>query len=200
MSTLWQQIEDRSIPVPFAGCLIWLGPVRRNGYGAIYDPERKKTVIAHRAAYEANKGPIPAGLLVCHSCDTPSCVNPDHLFVGTVKDNSDDMVRKSRSRKGHFPYNTVLPKETVIAIFNDTRSRKEICAIFDVAQSTVAQIKNGSQWSCVTGKNYFKQEKTHCSKGHLWNEENIGVTATRRYCKICNRLRGNANWIVRREK
>lgn len=79
-------------------CWIWNGSSDRDGYGMIQDCG--KTKMAHRIGWEIYNGPIPKGLLVCHHCDIPSCVNPNHLFLETNKDNSNDMVKKRRSRKG----------------------------------------------------------------------------------------------------
>lgn len=68
----------------------------------------RKNVKAHRVAFEAYKGPIPAGLCVCHQCDNPLCVNPDHLFLGTAADNVRD--REQKKRHPHLP--TTVPKLT----------------------------------------------------------------------------------------
>ena len=84
-------------------CWIWQHEKTEKGYGIMYiympgHPKRGVRRKAHRISYEAFNGPIPEGLLVCHTCDVPSCVNPEHLFVGTPKDNMQDMMRKGRGR------------------------------------------------------------------------------------------------------
>lgn len=89
-------IRERSTPEPNSGCWLWeLGQARFDGNGVVKHNRRQR--IAHRVSYEIFHGPIPAGMFVCHKCDTPLCVNPDHLFLGTPKDNVDDMLRKGRA-------------------------------------------------------------------------------------------------------
>jgi hypothetical protein len=90
-----QYVEDRCIPVPFAGCWIWMLSIASHGYGQASWPGARVTV-APRVSYEAFVGPIPPGMLVQHSCDSKWCVNPDHLSVGTDATNSLDKVRKGR--------------------------------------------------------------------------------------------------------
>lgn len=77
-------------------CWLWQGAFRGRGYGAF--ALNRKTLPAHRAAFHAATGIDPAGLLVCHSCDNPSCCNPAHLFLGTHTDNVRDMLAKGRAR------------------------------------------------------------------------------------------------------
>jgi hypothetical protein len=81
-------------PEPNTGCWLWSAGMSGEGYGILRFGTPKK---AHRVAYNAFIGEIPGRLFVCHRCDTPLCVNPDHLFLGTAADNAQDMVRKGRN-------------------------------------------------------------------------------------------------------
>jgi len=83
------------------GCWYWLGYLDKKGYGRV--TQNGVHVLAHRFSYQINKGD-PGSLFVCHHCDNPACVNPDHLFLGTPKDNMQDMHRKGRYK---HPYKTM---------------------------------------------------------------------------------------------
>jgi hypothetical protein len=99
---LRDRFEGRYIPEPNSGCWLWTGALSVDGYGRIrVGPEAgSKKVGAHRVSYELHKGPIPDGMLVCHKCDVPACVNPDHLWLGTCADNLRDRDAKGRGPVG----------------------------------------------------------------------------------------------------
>lgn len=105
---LWRRCEERD------GCLVWTGSRSPNGYGQI--GMGKKLLPTHRAAWIVTHGEIPHGMFVCHHCDVPLCCNPDHLFLGTPKDNSVDAVAKGRQAKGFGLPHTKLSAEQVRSI------------------------------------------------------------------------------------
>lgn len=80
------------------GCWEWRGSFHHKGYG--YFSIKHRIIYAHRFAYVAYCGEIPFGMLVCHSCDNPICVSPEHIFLGTPKDNTHDMIEKGRMSPG----------------------------------------------------------------------------------------------------
>lgn len=96
--TFWSKV-DKDGPIPthrpeLGPCWQWTGAIVKDGYGSF--GAHKRTERAHRYSWELHIGPIPKGLWVLHACDNPACVRPDHLFLGTARDNAVDMYRKKR--------------------------------------------------------------------------------------------------------
>lgn len=87
------------VSVSADGCWVWTAKIHKDGYGQIKVGGRYgKTLAAHRVSWMMFRGRIPNGLYVLHSCDTRSCVNPEHLFTGTAQHNTDDMLKKGRGQ------------------------------------------------------------------------------------------------------
>lgn len=85
-----------------SGCWQWTGAALTSGYGLIQRQRggRRVSILAHRLSWALSNGSIPLGMVVCHRCDNPGCVNPAHLFIGTDSDNSKDKVAKGRQARG----------------------------------------------------------------------------------------------------
>jgi len=88
----------RNFYISDSGCWEWVGSMDRNGYGSF--SMNGKSMGAHRASWLLYEGDIPEGMLLCHKCDNPSCVNPGHLFLGTQSDNMRDAYNKGRIKRG----------------------------------------------------------------------------------------------------
>ena len=94
MKDLQERFEEKYEPVTESGCWIWTAQLDKYGYGRIAVDRNSR--LAHRIAYKLYRGEIPKGLHVLHNCDTPSCVNPSHLRVGTHADNMEDRANRKR--------------------------------------------------------------------------------------------------------
>lgn len=133
-------------------CWKWTGGKDWDGYGIFF--VNKKSIKAHRYAYQILVGRIPSGKLICHTCDNPSCVNPKHLFIGTFQDNVDDMMKKGRhkARSGSCHHNSKLNEELVKIVKQRLLKGDKITHIakdLNVSITTIFDIKNGNTWKNV---------------------------------------------------
>jgi len=129
-------------------CWLWAGTILKSGYGN-FGVGGGKTEYAHRFSYRLYVGDIPPGMEVCHSCDVRACANPDHLFVGTRKDNVDDCIAKGRNAKGERMANAKLTDDDVVLIRASLKSDRELAVDFDVSPSRVNQVRNRLGWRHV---------------------------------------------------
>lgn len=133
------------------GCIPWLGNCHpRSGHGVFYDTPTR--VQAHRFAYALAYGEFDNKLCVCHRCDNPPCVNPEHLFLGTQKDNLDDMRAKKRHAVGAATGRARLTESNVIEIrslLSQGLYQHVIAAKFGVSQKAVFKIAHGLTWKHV---------------------------------------------------
>lgn len=147
----WNKVDVRSVDE----CWEWQGAKLRDGYGSFVldtSMKNKKHTQAHRYSYSIHHGNIQLtrDVFVCHSCDNPSCVNPNHLFLGNQKINMDDRQNKGRQAKGEKI--SILSISDVLEIKSLIKKkipRRTIASMFGVGSTTITNIATGRSWSWV---------------------------------------------------
>lgn len=143
---LWNHTEKNE-----NGCWIWQGSRdKRQGYGFVR--YRKKPYRAHRLSYTFANGNIPDGKIICHTCDTPACINPAHLYAGTHADNTRDALERGLHRPGVKQGNKKLTEDEVKEIFFDTRRVCELARAYKVSSAVIALIRHRKTWRYLTDK------------------------------------------------
>lgn len=145
-------LEPRIEIITESGCWIWMGALNRDGYGYVNGKAYGgRNVRVHRYMYQRKHGAIPSGRFVLHRCDVRCCVNPDHLFLGTPKENTQDMIRKGRRTipMGKQRRHSKLTEEAVRFIRSSTMTQKALGKMFGVCQATISAVKIFT-WKHVT--------------------------------------------------
>lgn len=145
--SLKEEFESRIMPEPNTGCWLWIGKIDKDGYGGmsynlVYDR-------AHRWSYQIYTGPILDDLYILHHCDTRSCVNPDHLYQGTPKNNSNDRVRRNRGAIGEAHGGSKLDSlqiKVIRSLQSSGIEQKEIAKYFNVTPALINLIIKNKLW------------------------------------------------------
>jgi len=158
----WMNAIDRFnnsyIPEPNSGCWLWEKSLNNNGYGLLQGGGYKG--YAHRFSYSTFRGPIPNNMDVCHNCDLPCCVNPDHLWLGTAIDNMKDCKKKGRHAsdkpdtnyaRGEMVSLSKLNTKDIIEIrsLNGKLSHQQIASRFGVSRNNIRNIQRNRTWKHV---------------------------------------------------
>jgi hypothetical protein len=144
-----ESLLSRTCPDPNSGCLLWTGPVNRAGYGIAKSGREQ---LAHRSAWRLTRGPISKGACILHRCDTPACINIDHLFLGSQADNVADMTRKGRrvEQIGELHGRAKLTAAQVVAarclVAARARSVRSIAKELGVAHQVMRNAVHGKTW------------------------------------------------------
>lgn len=127
--------------IPFTDCWIWNGNRDKNGYGRISVGGTQQQ--AHRVSYMLYHGDFPTDLYVLHKCDNPSCVNPNHLWLGTTQENTQDKIRKGRQLRGEKIGNSKLSDCVAREIKYSTERNYVLAKKFGVSKGIISNIKTG---------------------------------------------------------
>lgn len=133
-------------------CWLWTAAKDQKGYGKLQvgTMKRPRYVVASRLSWEIHEGPIPPGIFVLHRCDEPSCVRPDHLFLGRAADNAADKVRKGRQTKGSRNPSAKLTEAQVAEIKAmdwGITSQAAVARRYGVSHVAIWKIVNGKTWT-----------------------------------------------------
>lgn len=135
------------------GCFEWTYSKNKKGYGQFMIGPKKaqRRFYVHRLSWVLTFGDIPEGLFVCHRCDNTSCGNPEHLFLGTAKNNTDDMMKKGRHR--YIKVNPLTYSKLNYEKAKEIRQTKHLFSIkeqskkFGVSESTIKQVRSRRTWN-----------------------------------------------------
>lgn len=151
-------------PEPMSGCHLWAGGLFPTGYGIFWFSEDNPAARAHVVAWEFVNGPVPDGLDVCHTCDVRCCVNPDHLYVGTRKQNMADAIARGRMPRGDKTWHRRMPEKIargpalpqaklteadVIAIRASNKLQRELAEQYGVSRCTISEIRARKYWTHI---------------------------------------------------
>lgn len=139
-------------PEPNSGCWLWRGQIDVRGYGR-FQMQRGDTNLAHRISYRMATGVLPKEKMVCHRCDNPGCVNPEHLWLGTQSENMSDAGRKGRLSKpatvGERVNTAKLNRDAVLEIRASRLPVAELAKLYGVSKEQIGNILNRRQWKHV---------------------------------------------------
>lgn len=135
---LAERFHEKYVPVPFSGCWIWIGSLDSYGYGLIASGRGPR--LAHRVSWELHNGNIERQTHVLHRCDTPCCVNPMHLFLGSHADNMRDCAKKGRSP------NLKLNAEQIADIRTKRLKQKEFAQLYGCSRPNISVIQTRKTW------------------------------------------------------
>jgi len=143
VARFWNKVDKSS------DCWLWVAHTNNRGYGQFGIGD--SLYLAHRISYTIASGD-PGGLNVNHTCDTPSCVNPTHLWTGTQQDGMNDMIAKSRHCHGSQHDKAKLTENQVEEILASEEFHQTLADCYGVALGTISKIKRGEKWRHVKGK------------------------------------------------